>query len=140
MNKKYHLPLIYILSLFLIIIDSFYKEILSYFINKYNYSHLSKTFNQKIQEINLEGKEYEFWKIIRKLIIFHDYFKHKLLLQLIKEGYSLKNFRMALELWNNLEIKPKKYILYYSDMYNLGIFLPFFFPVLIHFYKKISKK
>ncbi|KCZ82129.1 hypothetical protein H312_00405 [Anncaliia algerae PRA339] len=140
MENKYVLAFIYIVSLISLILYSYGEKLFNYFVNQIKYSLLKHVFNRMVKEAKLEEEGKKYFKILRKMILYCEYFDYNLLMKLMNEGYSKHNCKLVEELWGTITIVRKEYFLFYSNMFNIGIFLPVFMPVLMHFYKTLIKK
>lgn len=138
MEKEKPCLLLYLVSIVVVTLYHFSGLALKYIQEKYRYSELKNLFNSQIYSV-LEKDQKEYYILMRKVVLYNTYFKHLDLKRLIR-CFSEVNHALLQREWENLEVAEKEVFLFYSTPYNLGIFMPIYFPIFLHTLKIIRSR
>lgn len=132
------MAIVYAFSIILVTALEFGPIFIKYCLKNRTMMHLKNLFNQKIKSI-YDLDEIRYYQILRKIIIYNEYFRHLDIENLIKHC-DIKILQKLYYEWNGLKIKKKELFLFYSLYYNLGIFLPIILPISLHIFKSLKRK
>lgn len=133
---------IFFLSVYLAMIAAitffhFGNHFIEHCVNKYKYGVFRTLFNKKLAEISNADEE-RYYRVVKKLILYHTYFRHLDLESLIRT-YDKNTYEVVCREWKNIRIVEKNVFLFYSTPYNIGFFVPIFLPVAFHASKLIKR-
>lgn len=131
MNKA--AALLYGLSIATVTALHFGRRAIEHYMETMRYRMLRHVFNTRIQEL-ASADERTYYVLARRLVLYSKYFGHLDLVRLITVC-SKDNYDIMHREWAGLRIKPRNLFLVYSASYNLGIFMPVFLPIALHFLK-----
>lgn len=97
---------------------------------------LKQLFNSRIRTVR-STEEQKYYILVRKLILYEEYFRHLDLQNMILK-YDCDKYTVLRREWANMTLNNKDVFLFYSVSYNVGIFMPIFLPIAMHVIKSLQ--